>query len=209
MISIELLNKLNINNEGILNKGVNISGYGEAYSSKFNEFNNLIEFCSKDNNKDSIDKLRRTASAFLPKFDDKYSGIYDNLCSEDLETRKKSFAFIKYIISNQIIIDMISSNYQVDQVGVKCFPEINKDKTIMLGEDYVTNIVFVANNTKNPIKVRIEGDKKEYTLDPYLLKVRYVRPSNSRGEKELKGELIYTKNGEETVFPFNQKYTVK
>lgn len=209
IISIELLNKLNANNEEILTNKKTMSGDNEAFVIKAEEINNLINFCLRDNNNDSIEKLKKNTKELLPNIDDEYLGIYNNLSSEDLKLREKSLAFLKYLTTNQIIINMTQSNYQIDNVGVKCFPEINKDNTIMLGENYITNIVFVANNTLNPIKVRIEGDNKEYIMDPDLLKIRYVRPSLSRGEKEFKGELIYNVNGEEIKFPFNQKYTVK
>lgn len=193
----------------LLDKLINETQKYMGVESEYEKFiHDLAEYCISNNNKDSINRYIEIAADYISPEIENDAALLECLNSENKELRKNSYRMLEYLMLNNCLVRKSALYYQFSGVGACVFSnaEFKKDQILSLGEDFESYILITASNFGNPMRVKIDGEKEILVEDDVY---KYVKPSTTKGEKEVKGSITFFSNGRDHTLGFSQKYVVK
>ncbi len=168
----------------------------------------LVEYCLKNNVKDSINKFIDIACDQISPLLKNNTAMLGYLSSKNERQRIYSYKILEYLMLNNYLEKKSAGYFQFDNVGVRLFSNAQfKNNTLNLGDNYECYILVGANNTENPIRININGEKEILMKDEIYTK--FTRASTTKGEKEVKGTVTFLLNRKDFSLDFSQKYVVK
>lgn len=164
------------------------------WSLEIKSLENLVNICIVKEPKDSINKLLNMAGVEL----EQYEGIDNDY-----------YKLIEYVILNKFIDTENENSFKFDKVQVRMFSNAQfKNNVLHVGENFEGYVLIAAGNTNSPNKIFIEGEDSVIIPNDNVC-AKYVRPSTTKGQKEIKGVVHFFSNERERIFSFSQKYEVK